>query len=234
MGAQAALLQPERGDGRVNTRGRLDRMQVRPAGAHAVLVDVDDTAAALSLARFVRASAVAMTEVVPGAASVLLDGLDRLDAAGRAALDDVLAAWTPDADLPAGHQEDEAVEVVEVPVVYDGADLDDVAARGGTDRDGVVARHTGLELVSAFCGFAPGFAYLAGLPDELAVPRLETPRTRVPAGAVALADRWCGVYPTASPGGWRLIGRTDAVLWDPARERPALLAPGTRVRFTAR
>ena len=85
--------------------------------------------------------------------------------------------------------------------------------------------------MSAFCGFSPGFAYLAGLPEELAVPRLDTPRTKVPAGAVALAGTWCAAYPTASPGGWRLIGRTDAALWDAAREQPALLAPGTRVRF---
>ena len=95
----------------------------------------------------------------------------------------------------------------------------------------MVARHGEVEFVSAFCGFAPGFAYLAGLPEKYAVPRLDSPRSRVPAGAVGLAGAWCGVYPTASPGGWRLLGRTDATLWDPDRSRPALLAPGTRVRF---
>lgn len=83
--------------------------------------------------------------------------------------------------------------------------------------------------MSAFCGFSPGFAYLSGL--DHAVPRLATPRTRVPAGSVALAGRWCGVYPGDSPGGWRVIGRTDAVLWEPDRAQPALLAPGVRVRF---
>ena len=82
-----------------------------------------------------------------------------------------------------------------------------------------------------FCGFAPGFAYLAGL--DVAVSRLETPRTRVPAGSVGLAGTWCGIYPTASPGGWRIIGRTDAVLWDVDRDPPASLVPGTRVRFVA-
>jgi KipI family sensor histidine kinase inhibitor len=83
----------------------------------------------------------------------------------------------------------------------------------------------------SFCGFAPGFAYCAGLPDRLAVPRLGTPRTRVPAGSVAVAGTWTGVYPTVSPGGWRLLGTTDAELWQVDRDPPALLPPGTRVRF---
>ena len=83
----------------------------------------------------------------------------------------------------------------------------------------------------AFCGFTPGFAYLRGLDPVLVVPRLATPRVRVPTGSVAIADTWSAVYPRESPGGWRLIGRTDAVLWDLGRPSPALLAPGTRVRF---
>jgi KipI family sensor histidine kinase inhibitor len=120
---------------------------------------------------------------------------------------------------------------VELPVVYDGADLDRVAELWSTDPRGVARRLGGLELVAAFSGFAPGFSYLSGLPAELAVPRLDSPRPRVPAGSVAIADTWCGVYPTASPGGWSLVGRTDAVTWDQAREQPALLAPGTRVRL---
>ncbi|MFI2706903.1 allophanate hydrolase subunit 1, partial [Nocardioides sp. CER28] len=95
----------------------------------------------------------------------------------------------------------------------------------------VVDRHTSLTFTSAFCGFAPGFAYLTGLPEEWWLPRLDDPRPRVPAGAVAIAGEWCGVYPTASPGGWLLLGRTDATLWDPTAEEPALLAPGTQVRF---
>lgn len=194
-------------------------MRARPAGPGAVLVEVDDAAAALSLATWSRASDIGAVEIVPAAASVLFDGVR--DPAGLLA---ALAGWAPQLALPAG-------EHVELPVRYDGEDLDAVARLWGTSRAGVVARHTALDLVSAFCGFAPGFAYLAGLPAELAVPRLDTPRARVPVGAVAVADRWCGVYPTASPGGWRILGRTTAVLWDADRDPPALLAPGTRVRF---
>ena len=92
-------------------------------------------------------------------------------------------------------------------------------------------RTAATELTVAFVGFAPGFAYCTGLPPELAVPRLDRPRARVPAGAVGLAGEYTGVYPTASPGGWRLVGRTDARLWDTDRDEPALLTPGTRVRF---
>jgi KipI family sensor histidine kinase inhibitor len=158
-------------------------------------------------------------EVVPGARTVLFDGVP--DPEG---LRERLAGWTAEVSAEPG-------ALVEVPVTYDGADLDDVAARWGTDVEGVVERHGGIEFVSAFCGFAPGFAYLAGLPEQYAVPRLDSPRTRVPAGSVGLAGSWCGVYPSESPGGWRLLGRTDATLWDPERSEPALLAPGTRVRF---
>ena len=90
---------------------------------------------------------------------------------------------------------------------------------------------TSTEFTVAFAGFAPGFAYLTGLPPELHVPRRATPRTRVPAGSVGLAGPFAGAYPRASPGGWQLVGRTDAVLFDVARNPPALLAPGARVRF---
>lgn len=185
----------------------------------AVLVEVDDAAAALSLALWARAQDAPAGEVVPAARTVLFDDVTDADA-----LAGLLEGWTPGA-APVG-------DLVEIPVEYDGADLADVAERWGTDAAGVVQRHTSLEFVAAFCGFAPGFAYLSGLPDELAVPRLDSPRTRVPAGAVALAGTWCAAYPSASPGGWRLIGRTDAVLWDATRVEPALLPPGTRVRFT--
>ncbi|MBF4568310.1 allophanate hydrolase subunit 1 [Plantibacter sp. VKM Ac-2880] len=122
-------------------------------------------------------------------------------------------------------------EVV-IPVRYDGADLQETAALLGTDADGLVARHTGCVWTVAFSGFAPGFAYLVGGPTwPFEVPRLSVPRTAVPAGAVALAGAFSGVYPRASPGGWRIIGSTDTVLWDTTADPPALLVPGERVRF---
>jgi KipI family sensor histidine kinase inhibitor len=115
--------------------------------------------------------------------------------------------------------------------VFDGPDLDEVASLTGRTADGVVAALAAAELTVAFTGFAPGFGYLTGLPEDLHVPRRATPRTRVPAGAVGLAGPFAGAYPRASPGGWQLVGRTDAVLFDPDRDPPALLVPGATVRL---
>lgn len=189
-------------------------------GPAALRAEVAGVRRALALASWARAAHAAAAEIVPGARTVLFDGVPDL-----AALEDLLAHWSgADDDGPPG-------PLVEVPVTYDGPDLGDVAARWGTDAPGVADRLAGTELVSAFCGFAPGFAYLSGLPPELTVPRLDSPRPSVPAGSVAVADRWCGIYPTGSPGGWRLLGRTDVRLWDASSDTPALLAPGTRVRL---
>lgn len=121
--------------------------------------------------------------------------------------------------------------LVEVPTIYNGEDLDDVARIWDMTREEVVATHTSIDFKVAFCGFMPGFAYLVGLPIELAVPRRSTPRTVVPGGAVALAGEYSGIYPRSSPGGWQIIGRTDLALWDENRDRVALLSPGMRVRF---
>ena len=189
-------------------------MRVLQAGPRAVLIEVDSTADALSLAAHLRAARAA-DEIVPGAASVLCDGLDGPPD---------LSGWRPGAEPTRG-------ATVDLDVRWDGADLDWLAGRWGLDVDAAVARIEAVRFTSAFCGFAPGFAYLSGLPAALAVPRLDTPRTRVPAGAVGLAGAWCGVYPSASPGGWRLLGTTTAILWDASRDDPALLSPGTRVRL---
>ena len=125
-----------------------------------------------------------------------------------------------------------AAELV-LDVVFDGPDLAEVAALTGRSAEALVRVLTTTRLVVAFAGFAPGFGYLTGLPDDVHVPRRATPRTRVPAGSVGLAGPYAGVYPRASPGGWQLVGRTDAVLFDVDRDPPALLAPGTPVRFRA-
>jgi len=194
----------------------------RPVGPHALLVEVDDAAAARSLAAWAREQEVTADEVVPAARTVLFDGVP-----DAGTLREALADWQPGA--ASGE-----LDLVEIPVTYDGDDLAFVAEHWGMSEEDAVAAHAEVEYVAAFCGFAPGFAYLEGLPEERAVPRLDSPRSKVPAGSVALAGTWSAVYPTASPGGWQLIGRTDVVLWDAAREEPALLPPGTRVRFVPR
>ncbi|MEU3692303.1 5-oxoprolinase subunit B family protein [Streptomyces narbonensis] len=161
-------------------------------------------------------------EIVPAARTVLLDGVDD---PGR------LAAELPRWEFGPVHARVEAV--VEVPVRYDGPDLAEVAALWGVSVEEAVRLHTATGFRVAFCGFAPGFGYLTGLDERYEVPRRATPRTAVPAGSVALAGPYTGVYPRSSPGGWQLIGTTDVVLWDTGREPAALLTPGTRVRFTA-
>ena len=118
-----------------------------------------------------------------------------------------------------------------IPVTYDGPDLDEVAARTGLSRDEVILRHTAPEYRVYLLGFAPGFAYLGDLDPSLVLPRRSTPRTRVPAGSVAIAGAQTGVYPLATPGGWHLIGTTPLAMFDPAREPAVLLRVGDRVRF---
>jgi KipI family sensor histidine kinase inhibitor len=199
-------------------------MKVLPVGEDALLVEVSsgDEAQALhaELLRRRAEGSLSAREIVPAARTVLLDGLD---APARVAAE-LTAAELPPAPPRAG-------AVVELPVRYDGPDLADVAAHWGVPEREVARIHAGTEFRVAFCGFAPGFGYLTGLPPRYDVPRRATPRTAVPAGSVALAGPYTGVYPRSSPGGWQLIGTTDAVLWDHARAPAALLSPGTRVRF---
>ncbi|MBT2387585.1 allophanate hydrolase subunit 1 [Streptomyces sp. ISL-11] len=199
--------------------------RVLPVGRHALLVEVATTERAQALhAELLRRRAAGtlppVREIVPAARTVLLDGLDEPRA---------LAADLPRWTVPPLTAADG--DPVVLPVHYDGADLAEVATLWGVAEDEVARIHSGCEFRVAFCGFAPGFGYLTGLPEHLRVPRRATPRTAVPAGSVGLAGPYTGVYPRSSPGGWQLIGRTDAVLWDAGREPAALLAPGTRVRF---
>ncbi|WP_053850310.1 5-oxoprolinase subunit PxpB [Streptomyces sp. NRRL B-24085] len=200
-------------------------MRTLPVGDRALLVEVASGEEAQALhAELVRRRAegsLSVREIVPAARTVLLDGL--ADPARLAA--ELTASEVPPAPP-------RAREVIELPVRYDGPDLADVAAHWGVSPEEVARVHAGTEFTVAFCGFAPGFGYLTGLPapyDD--VPRRATPRTAVPAGSVGLAGPYTGVYPRSSPGGWQLIGTTDAVLWDHARVPAALLSPGTRVRF---
>ncbi|WSQ07708.1 allophanate hydrolase subunit 1 [Streptomyces sp. NBC_01231] len=199
-------------------------MRALPVGDDALLVEVasDDEAQALhaELVRRRAAGLLTVREIVPAARTVLLDGLDD---PGR------LASELTASEVPGTPPREQ--DVLDIPVRYDGPDLADVAAHWGVPEQEVARIHAGAEFRVAFCGFAPGFGYLTGLPARYDVPRRATPRTRVPAGSVGLAGPYTGVYPRSSPGGWQLIGTTDTVLWDHARVPAALLSPGTRVRF---
>ena len=135
------------------------------------------------------------------------------------------------------HVEPSSGTRVEIPVIYGGEcgpDLCEVARACGLSEREVIERHCAGDYVVSFLGFVPGFAYLDGLDTRLHVPRRATPRTRVPAGSVGIGGEQTGAYPFALPGGWNLIGRTGAILFDPHRSPAALLAPGDRVRFVER
>lgn len=196
-------------------------MRFLPVGSDALLVECADLAEVRALHATALARRVVARDLVPAARTLLLDGVD------PTALTEEIRGWSLQA--PDGQDS----PLVELPVAYDGPDLGVVAQAWGVTPDEVAGLHASCEFVVAFCGFAPGFAYLAGLPAELTVPRRDSPRAKVPSGSVGLAGGFTGVYPRESPGGWQLIGRTDALLWSPAREQPALLAPGTRVKFVA-
>ncbi len=197
-------------------------MRVLPCGDRAVLVEVADTAQALALYTSLRADPLPGTiDLVPAARTVLVtfEGPGAASAAARIAdrdLDDVRAVEP---------------RTIEIPVAYDGPDLGEVADLTGLEAAEVARRHRATAYEVGFVGFAPGFAYLTGLDPALHVPRRGTPRTRVPAGSVAVAGPYTAVYPAPSPGGWRLIGHTDLTVWDLAAEPPARLRPGDRVRF---
>lgn len=201
-------------------------MRVLRCGERAVLVELDHLAQVHGLYRQLRADPPdGVVELVP-AARTLLVGFDP----ARTGLHRLAAELAGRPVHTADHVGD---AVVEIPVRYDGADLPAVAALAGISEQEVVKRHLTGCYTSAFCGFAPGFAYLTGLDPMLHVGRRDNPRTRVPSGAVALADEFTAVYPRESPGGWRIIGHTDVAVWDLHADPPTLLSPGTQVRFVA-
>ena len=201
-------------------------MRILPYGDRALLAEVDSLEQAVSLAAALdreRTRAPGVLELVPGARTVLV----RIDprAMSLTAAEQWISGAEPSAETPAGG------DVVTIPVRYDGPDLAEVSDLLGLIAEELVARHSGARWRAAFVGFAPGFAYLTSPDFALEVPRRSTSRARVAPGSVGLAGEFSGVYPRDSPGGWQLIGTTDAVLWDVDRDPPALLRPGTEVRF---
>ncbi len=200
-----------------------------PYGERAVLLELPAAPMVTALREELLARAEpGITGVVAGARTLLIE----LDPAQlpAAQLSAVLSAAALAAVAASGRSDSDEVELR---VRYDGADLASVAEQLGVSVDTVVERHTSADYVVQFCGFSPGFGYLTGLHPSLRLPRLSSPRPAVPAGSVAIADEFTGVYPRRSPGGWLLLGTTSAVLFDPERNPPALLRPGTRVRFRA-
>lgn len=199
---------------------------VRPMGERAFLLEVDDLDDVVAVhAALAAARPRGVVDLVPAARTVLV----RVDPRRLAVSAARTWALTAAADAVRGAEVEGPL--VELEVTYDGADLAETAALLGLDPDELVERHSGAQWRVAFTGFAPGFGYLVSDDWTLDVPRLESPRTRVPAGSVGLAGRFAGAYPRETPGGWRLIGTTAARLFDPDAASPALLAPGTRVRF---
>ena len=194
-------------------------------GDRALLVELGDTERVVAWVDALQRQEVpGVADLVPAAETVLVVADEGVDVR---ALRAALAAVVPEdaGSVTSGG------EVVEIPVAYDGPDLADVARLTGLSESEVVAAHTGARWRVAFGGFAPGFAYLVGDDDRLHVPRRDSARTAVPAGAVGLAGDYSGVYPRESPGGWQLIGTTGVQMWDLDRDPPALLRPGAAVRF---
>ncbi len=202
-----------------------------PSGDAALLVECDSLEEVLALHDALAAeSKPGVVELVPAARTILV-AIDPRRLALESAVTWVRRTRAGRSSRAGGATT--APEEAEVRVVYDGDDLAETASLLGASPESLVARHAAVEWRVAFIGFAPGFGYLVSDDWPYEVPRLDAPRPRVPAGSVALAGAFSGAYPRESPGGWRLIGRTDAPLWNPDAESPALFEPGRRVRFEA-
>jgi KipI family sensor histidine kinase inhibitor len=224
MSVTADLMDTDRSTGPVT---------IHDYGDQALLLEFGSTAEVLAWADALReAELLGVLDIVPASRTVLLKlAGPRYQAPTRQRLGKlrVTAEAMSEASAPSAGQAD-----IEIGVVYDGADLEEVARLTGLTTEQVIAAHTGTPWRVGFGGFAPGFAYLIGGDERLNVPRQSEPRTRVPAGSVALAGEFSAVYPRESPGGWQLIGRTTedtAELWDIDRDPPALLRPGMWVQF---
>ncbi|WEF24551.1 urea amidolyase family protein [Paracoccus sp. S3-43] len=202
-------------------------MRVLPVGPRTLLVELADLDETLALFDAL------LTDPVPGVAEIIPAARTLMVrvAPGFAADGALAAAIQARQPAPGTARAEGPVETVEIPVTYDGADLDDVARHMGVSVAEVIAAHQAATWQVAFCGFAPGFAYMTGDDPRFDLPRRPAPRTRIPAGSVALAARFCGIYPQDTPGGWQLIGTTRLPMWDLSRDPPALLRPGIRARF---
>jgi len=198
---------------------------VRPVGTRAVLAELDSLQDVLALQDMLnKAPLPGQVDVLAAAETVMVVGESA--AATRA-----IGARLLELELAPLIASDSGLVVIDT--VYDGDDLADVAELTGLSVDGVVAAHTGQVWTVAFAGFAPGFGYMVGENEALTVPRRSSPRTAVPAGSVALGGQYSAVYPRRSPGGWQLIGRTGARMWDLDRPQPSLVRPGDRVQYRA-
>jgi KipI family sensor histidine kinase inhibitor len=197
------------------------------------IIDAAHNARALDAARLLRERNPSwLRDAVPAYASlaVFFDG-DRIDTADPHAF---VAAQIRETLRNQEAATASSARIIDIPVCYEpemAPDLAEAASELGIAADDLIRRHSSASYTVAMIGFAPGFPYLLGLPDSLALPRLATPRTRVPAGSVAIGGNQTGIYPRESPGGWRLLGRTPLVLFDATRATPALLTPGDQVRF---
>ena len=201
-----------------------ERLRFLPAGSDAFLVELADLDATLALfARLASAPVPGVLELVPAARTLMI----RFDPllADRTRLIALIGT------LDLSHRTARGGKSFDIPVTYDGVDLSNVAELLGWSVAELIRRHTQATYEVAFTGFAPGFAYMSADDPDFDVPRHPTPRLRIPAGSVALAGKFGGIYPSESPGGWQLIGTTPLALWDLQRPRPALLAPGDRVHF---
>ncbi len=197
---------------------------IHRAGDRDLLIELDSLDSVLALNSAVVANPLNGQQDVLAAAQTVMIKFDTPEQARLA------ASLLP--GLPLGTTDISAGKMVRIPVTYDGEDLDEIAKLTSMSREALIAAHLAQRWTAAFGGFAPGFAYLVGENQRLAVPRRSTPRTRVPAGAVALGGDYCAVYPRQSPGGWQLLGHTDLQLWDVDRDQPALIRPQDTVEFT--
>lgn len=201
-----------------------ERLRFLPSGSDSFLVELDDLTITLTLLDVLQAAKLeGVCEVIPGARTIMI----RFDRwlTNRSKLISQITA------LDLSVRSTRSGEMFEIPVTYDGEDLADVAAMLGCTINEVIERHTNATYTVAFTGFAPGFAYMTCDDPGFDVPRRKSPRVKIPAGSVALAGKFGGIYPSDSPGGWQLLGTTPLAMWDTTRERAALLAPGDRVRF---